>query len=86
MILVEPEEGTSMSNLNGQGGDLRLGYDTLRLFGDGDGYQFTDLVLWDTNDEDKTELEGYVRDYGPARGDEESFKQFIKCKKSKKKL
>lgn len=91
MIIVSPEKIgkrlTLMTNLNGQGGDLRIEGDDLRLFGDGDGYQFTDLVIWDADSGDDNEnLEGYVRDYGPAYGDDESFKQFIKCIRSTKKL
>jgi hypothetical protein len=89
LIFVSPLEGpngryTSMSNLNGQGGDLRVEKGTVRLWGDGDGYQFTDLVVWDLSSrEEATKFEGYVRDYGPAYGDTESFKQFISCEKSK---
>lgn len=75
-----------MHNLNGQGGDLRIARSgDLHLFGDGDGYQFTDLVIWNDND-DSDELEGYVRDYGSAYGDAETFKQFIKCRRSSKVL
>ena len=75
---------TKMSNLNGQGGDLSVtsGGD-IHLFGDGDGYQYTDLVLWDDGDEDLAHTEGYTRDYGSAYADgEETFKQFIQCKRS----
>jgi hypothetical protein len=92
LILVSPTEVdgryTKMSNLNGQGGDLRItsGGD-LFLFGDGDGYQYTDLVIWSDGNEDRNYTEGYVRDYGSAYGsDEETFKQFIKCKSSTKVL
>ncbi|MGE0764756.1 MAG: hypothetical protein AB7N80_15890 [Bdellovibrionales bacterium] len=75
-----------MSNLNGQGGDLTVRRNgDIFLFGDGDGYQFTDLVIWN-DDSESDVIEGYVRDYGPAYGDDESFKQFIKCKRSNKKL
>lgn len=89
MISVTPTESgdrfTMMSNLNSQGGDLRVGGDDIRLFGDGDGYQFTDLVMWDVSSAEVGDtLEGYVRDYGPAYGDDESFKQFIKCKRNSK--
>lgn len=70
-----------MTNLNGQGGDLRVGNGQVRLWGDGDGYQFTDLVIFDA-DEDRESYDGYVRDYGDTYGDTETFKQFIKCKKS----
>lgn len=88
-ILVSPEKigerYAMMTNLNGQGGDLRIEGSSLRLWGDGDGYQFTELVIWDA-DEEQEELEGYVRDYGPAYGDTETFKQFIKCRKSNKQL
>lgn len=90
MIFVSPRtvrgQSTTMTNLNAQGGDLRIEGDNLRLFGDGDGYQFTDLVIWDVDSGDSDDLEGYVRDYGPAYGDDESFKQFIKCKSSAKEL
>lgn len=88
-ILVTPKEVgehyAMMTNLNGQGGDLRIEGSNLRLWGDGDGYQFTELVVWDA-DEEATELEGYVRDYGPTYGDSPIFKQFIKCRKSNKPL
>ena len=53
----------------------------MKLWGDGDGYQFTDLVLWDVDDNESV-LEGYVRDYGPTYDDKETFKQFIKCERS----
>lgn len=86
-ISVTPEEVNGrypmMSNLNGQGGDLRIEGNNLRLWGDGDGYQFTDLVVWDPDSgEDSDVFEGYVRDYGPAYGDSKTFKQFITCKRS----
>jgi hypothetical protein len=88
-IFVSPTEVsgeyTMMSNLNGQGGDLRIEGTNLRLWGDGAGYQFTELVIWDA-DEESDQLEGYVRDYGPTYGDSETFKQFIKCQRSNKKL
>jgi hypothetical protein len=91
MIYVSPDEVgkgkkayvTIMSNLNGQGGDLRIEGSQIRLWGDGDGYQFTDLVIWNADSDDDV-LEGYVHDYGSAYGKEETFKQFIKCKKSAK--
>ena len=80
LIVVRPQELPNgrypmMSNLNGQGGDLRVYSDSgnVRLFGDGSGYQFTDLI------------EGYVRDYGPTYGNFTPFKQFIKCKTSTEK-
>lgn len=76
---------TMMSNLNSQGGDLRFEGRNIRLFGDGDGYQFTDLVIWDV-DEETNRLEGYVRDYGQTYAGNETFKQFIKCKRSTEKL
>lgn len=89
MISVTPKEYPNkkhyamMTNLNGQGGDLRITENRdIHLFGDGDGYQFTDLVLWDDNDEDTAFTQGYVRDYGPSWGSEPGFKQFISCKKS----
>jgi len=91
-ILVEPlrygKEGyyTMMSNLNGQGGDLRIEGENLRLWGDGDGYQFTELVIWDADQDEETEFEGYARDYGPTHNGKTGFKQFIKCKRSNKKL
>lgn len=90
-ILVTPrtygkkQRYTKMWNLNGQGGDLRFEGRNIKLWGDGDGYQFTDLIIWDVNSESDV-LEGYVRDYGPAYGDEEIFKQFIKCQRSNKRL
>lgn len=89
MISVTPEEIKDygypmMTNLNGQGGDLRLEGNNIRLFGDGDGYQFTELVIWDADEEDNQtgNLEGYVRDYGSTYGAAPQFKQFIKCKRS----
>lgn len=90
-IFVAPQEVkdtfTLMMNLNGQGGDLRLENGHLRLFGDGDGIRFTDLVIWNVDDETEDgKLEGYVRDYGPAYDGKETFKQFIKCKRSNKLL
>jgi hypothetical protein len=94
-ILVSPEETaengyTRMSNLLAQGGDLRFYRDgSVLLWGDGDGYQFTDLRLWDLDsvvsnldDEEEFVVEGYVRDYGPAYRGEIDFKQFITCKVS----
>lgn len=60
-ILVTPEvvgeRWSSMSHLNGQGGDLRSAPDRIRLFGDGDGYTFVDLVLFKATKYQK----GYVR-------------------------
>lgn len=93
-ILVTPQTNgksdTLMMNLNAQGGDLRIESPNIRLFGDGAGYQFTDLVVWDVEDESNAgELEGYVRDYGPAYSagtNPETFKQFIKCRISDKVL
>lgn len=35
-----------VSTLNAQGGDLRVGEDRIRFFGDGDGIDFVDLVLF----------------------------------------
>jgi hypothetical protein len=49
-ILVTPdmvgERWSDMTHLNAQGGDLRSAPDRIRLFGDGDGYTFVDLVLF----------------------------------------
>ena len=63
-ILVTPDEVdghySNMSHLNGQGGDLRVSADRIRLFGDGDGYTLVDLVLYKNTDYKK----GYVRVYG----------------------
>jgi hypothetical protein len=92
-ILVTPVSNendylTRMSNLNAQGGDLTVNPDgSVFLWGDGDGYQFTDLVVWDVDyalnnaEEGETlfKLEGYVRDYGSAYMGKIDFKQFIKC-------
>lgn len=91
-ILISPEEKKNgnysrMINLNGQGGDLTVKENgNIFLFGDGDGYQFTDLELWYDGDdiEELTEMEGYVRDYGPAYNGQIDFKQFLKCQVSKK--
>lgn len=90
MILVEPvmvkkDEFSKSSNLNGQGGDLSFdpGGD-IRLFGDGDGYQFTDLVLFNEGDDDRNFRDGYMRDYGSAyQENQETFKVFVKCKHAK---
>lgn len=84
--ILDGDRNSLMSNLNSQGGDLRIEGDHIRLFGDGDGYQFTDLVVWDVGSSESDILEGYVRDYGPTYGDDETFKQFIKCRRSTKKL
>ena len=95
-ILVKPQTKgkkkrfTLMTNLNSQGGDLTIDGDDLKLFGDGDGEQLTDLVIWDADNPNvgDDELEGYVRDYGPVYRnadnprDSKTFKQFIKCKRS----
>lgn len=91
-ILVTPTEAgdswTRMTNLNAQGGDLTVNPDgSLFLWGDGDGYQFTDLVVWDVDralanaDEGQKnfKVEGYVRNYGPAYMGDIEFKQFITC-------
>jgi len=91
MIYVSPKKSgkyhTLMTNLNGQGGDLRIEGDHLRLFGDGAGYQFTELVIWDLDQaEFGNPLDGYVRDFGPTYGKEEFFRQFIKCTMSQKVL
>lgn len=90
MIFVSPEKSgdhyTMMSNLNGQGGDLRIRQNgDIYLFGDGDGYQYTDLVLF-YDGEEIGYREGYVRDYGSAHGTDLSFKAFIACESSKKVL
>ncbi len=53
MVSVTPDQirngkkafSPKMGNLNGQGGDLRTDGNNLKLWGDGDGYQFTDLVV-----------------------------------------
>lgn len=60
-ILVTPdmvgERWSNMTNLNAQGGDLRSAPDRIRLFGDGDGYTFIDLVLFKSAKYQK----GYLR-------------------------
>lgn len=60
-IFVSPEKAngyyTNMSHLNGQGGDLRVSDERIRLFGDGAGYTFVDLVLY----KDSGYQKGYVR-------------------------
>lgn len=91
-ILVTPTQKrdgyyTRMSNLNGQGGDLRiLKNGDVELYGDGDGIQTTYLHLWwDASDlAETTSMEGYVRDY--TDGEDVMFKQFIKCELSNKVL
>lgn len=74
-ILISPEQVngqfSNMTHLNGQGGDLRVSNDRIRLFGDGDGYTFVDLVLFkDTNYQ-----KGFVRVYGSG----DQFYQKINC-------
>lgn len=63
-IFITPEQVNgmyaNMVNLNGQGGDLRVSQDRIRLFGDGDGYTFVDLVLFKNSGYQN----GYVRVYG----------------------
>lgn len=93
LILVSPEKlsknkWSKMSNLNGQGGDLRVRANgDIFLFGDGDGYQYTDFVVWYDGEDELDYREGYVRDYGSAYAEgEETFKQFVKCTVSKKVL
>lgn len=93
LILVTPEKldknkWSKMSNLNGQGGDLRVRANgDIFLFGDGDGYQYTDFVVWYDGEDELDYREGYVRDYGSAYAEgEETFKQFVKCTASKKVL
>lgn len=65
-ILITPNEindrMNSMDPLNEQGGDLRVGKDRIRLFGDSAGYTFVDLVLFKDSGYEK----GYVRVYGYA--------------------
>ena len=79
-------------NLNSQGGDLRISHreGEIRLFGDGDGYQLTDLVIWVDEDveEKEVKVQGYLRDYGPVyHGEKVSSKQqFITCQSSYKPL
>lgn len=90
-IVVTPEQIGKVYpmafNLNSQGGDLTVErHGDIRLFGDGDGYQFTDLVVWANLDDEETTYEGYIRDYGPTYGEKAPFKQFITCKSSKKPL
>jgi hypothetical protein len=50
----------SVSILNDQGGDVRLHPDYLKLFGDGDGYTYVDLVLY----KNSGYTTGYLRVYG----------------------
>jgi hypothetical protein len=94
-IVVSPTErksdkhNTMMSNLNAQGGDLRIQDSNIKLWGDGDGIEFTDLVVFDVdaNGELTGKRDGYARDYGDAYAEgEETFKQFIKCEQSDKAL
>jgi hypothetical protein len=65
-ILISPAEVDGHfslpTTLNDQGGDLRVGKDRIRLFGDGDGYTFVDLVLF----KDSGYTKGYVRVSGYA--------------------
>lgn len=74
-ILVTPkmvgERWSNMTNLNAQGGALRYAPDRIRLFGDGDGYTFIDLVLFKAAKYQK----GYLRVSGSG---DQSF-QKISC-------
>lgn len=92
LIQVSPKKDrhgkySLMTNLNGQGGDLRIEGSNIRLFGDGDGYQFTDLVLWNVDDLEDPQgiVLGYVHDYGSTYAKKtETFKQFIRCRYQRK--
>jgi len=76
LIYVFPKEiegrFSNLVNLNGQGGDLRVSDDRIRLFGDGDGYTFVDLVLFKNQNYEK----GYVRVYGSG----DQMYQKINCR------
>lgn len=49
-VFTTKSKNTTISHmvdtLNAQGGDLRIGEDRIRFFGDGDGIDFVDLVLF----------------------------------------
>ncbi len=62
---------SNMTHLNGQGGDLRVSEDSIRLFGDGDGYTFVDLVLYKNSDY----KDGFVR----VSGSGDKFYQTLHC-------
>lgn len=74
-ILVHPQmikdHFALMNTLNDQGGDLRVGPDRIRLFGDGDGYTFVDLVLFKES--------GYTKGYVRVSGSGEQLYQKITC-------
>lgn len=74
-ILVTPKEINNrfsvMNTLNDQGGDLRVGEDRIRLFGDGDGYTFVDLVLFKDT--------GYQKGYVRVSGSGDQMYQKINC-------
>ncbi len=70
-ILVTPNEYTNMTHLNGQGGDLRVSEERIRLFGDGDGYTFVDLVLYKDS--------GYQKGYVRVSGSGDQMYQNITC-------
>lgn len=76
LIYISPKEiggkFSNLVNLNGQGGDLRVSEDRIRLFGDGDGYTFVDLVLFKNHNYEK----GYVRVYGSG----DQMYQKINCR------
>lgn len=75
-ILVSPQEihgqYVNMTHLNGQGGDLRVSEDKIRLFGDGAGYTFVDLVLF----KDSGFTKGFVR----VSGSGDQMYQKLSCK------
>lgn len=74
-ILVTPEEikgqYANMTHLNGQGGDLRVNKDSIRLFGDGAGYTFVDLVLYKDS--------GYKKGFVRVSGSGDQFYQKLNC-------
>ncbi len=76
-ILIRPEIVTGryshMTNLNAQGGDLKVFDDKIILFGDGDGHTFVDLVLYKNQEYQR----GYVKVYGSG---DKSY-QTLYCKK-----
>ncbi len=70
-IKGKTEQSSNMENLNAQGGDLRVGNDRIRLFGDGDGYTFVDLVLFKNS--------GYKKGYVSVSGSGDKFYQKLNC-------
>jgi hypothetical protein len=66
----------TMNTLNDQGGALDVFADRLRLFGDGDGYTYVDLVLYKNS--------GFTRGYVRVYGSGDKWYQKIACTHSRR--